>query len=381
MIYLDNAATTWPKPESVYTAIDHTLRHESANPGRSGHTLSLNAARTIFDTREALSDFFGVPDSSQVIFFPNATTAINQAIKGLLKPADHVIVSGMEHNAVMRPLTYLQKSIGITVSILPLDQEGRISLHDLDNLITPQTRMAIFSHVSNVTGVILPIKELNALCRRRGVITLLDASQSAGLLPIHMQQDQIDVLAFTGHKALYGPQGTGGLCLNGKISMIPLIHGGTGSASESVAQPDYYPDQLESGTPNTAGIAGLGAGLKFIQQTDLKNILKYERDLSEYLRNQLQTMPEIQLYGPLEKSHTTGIVSFNVHQLSCSEVARVLDNDYGVMSRPGLHCAPTAHQTLNTLPQGTVRLSVGCFNTQAHMDHLINALKKMAHTA
>lgn len=377
MIYFDNGATSWPKPESVYTTMDNYLRTTCANPGKSGHSMSLTSARYIYETRETIARFLGVPDSAKIIFFNNATSAINQALKGLLKPSDHVIVSSLEHNALMRPLIFLKETIGITISILPTGTDGTIDMTELNNLITDKTKLVALVHASNVTGALLPIKKAGNICRQRGVISLVDAAQSAGAVNINMIQDEIDLLAFTGHKALYGPQGSGALCINGDIPLVPLIHGGTGSNSESDYQPDHYPDLLESGTLNSVGIVGLNEGIKFIEHIGLERIVSHETTLISHLLQGLSEIEEIVIYGPTTAENRTATLAFNIKGLMPSHVAYELDKNYGIMCRPGLHCAPMAHKTIGTFPTGTVRFSLGYFNTEEEIDIAVKALKEI----
>lgn len=379
IVYLDNAATSWPKPEGTMEAMVRFNRSIGANPGRSGHRLSIDAARVILDAREALASLFGVEDMLRIVFTKNATEALNIAIPGLLKEGDHVITSRMEHNSVMRPLKYLE-SRGVEVSTVPCSRTGELDPSDIIPLIRRNTAAVVVIHASNVTGTIMPIAEIGAIARERDILLCVDASQSAGALPIDVRSMNIDLLAFTGHKSLLGPQGTGGLYmrngLDGRIG--PIMLGGTGSMSEYAVQPDFVPDKYESGTPNTIGIAGLGAGARFILETGIDVIRGKKEALTGMLINGLASIPGVTVYGVRDASRQTAVVSFTISGMSPSEIAFRLDEDYGVMARPGLHCAPEAHKTIGTFPEGTVRFSPGFFTSPEEIGHAIEAVEKLA---
>lgn len=379
IIYFDNAATSWPKPPQVLEAMIRFMNEVGANPGRSGHQLSIEAARIIFETREALANLFNIKDPSRIVFTLNATESINLALKGILKPNDHVITSSMEHNSVMRPLRYLEKQ-GIEVSIVLCSPKGFLDPGDLEKKIKSNTRMIILNHASNVTGTLLPIREVGQIARRYNLIFLVDAAQTAGAYPIDVQSDAIDLLAFTGHKSLYGPQGTGGLVINSRISekqMVPLKHGGTGSRSEYEEQPDFLPDRFESGTPNTVGISGLLSGVRFVLENGIDKIRQHELDLTERLIDGLKQFPRIKIYGPENTDQRTSTISFNIEGLSPSYVAIYLEREYGILSRAGLQCSPSAHRTIGTFPNGTVRFSLSYFNNNEQIDKVIQALSSL----
>lgn len=379
IIYFDNAATSWPKPPQVLEAMIRFMNEVGANPGRSGHKLSIEAARIIFETREALANLFNIKDPSRIVFTLNATESINLALKGILKPNDHVITSSMEHNSVMRPLRYLEKQ-GIEVSIVLCSPKGFLDPGDLEKKIKSNTRMIILNHASNVTGTLLPIREVGQIARRYNLIFLVDAAQTAGAYPIDVQSDAIDLLAFTGHKSLYGPQGTGGLVINSRISekqMVPLKHGGTGSRSEYEEQPDFLPDRFESGTPNTVGISGLLSGVRFVLENGIDKIRQHELDLTERLIDGLKQFPRIKIYGPENTDQRTSTISFNIEGLSPSYVAIYLEREYGILSRAGLQCSPSAHRTIGTFPNGTVRFSLSYFNNNEQIDKVIQALSSL----
>jgi cysteine desulfurase / selenocysteine lyase len=380
MIYLDNPATSWPKPPRVKEAMNRFMEEVGANPGRSGHLLSIEAARIVYETREALSVLFHVKDSSRIVFTLNATESINLALKGLLKFKDHVITSSMEHNSVMRPLRDLEKK-GIELSIIPCSNEAMLDPQEVERKIRSNTRMVVLNHASNVTGTLLPVKEVGFITRRHDLLFLVDAAQTAGAYPIDVERDGIDLLAFTGHKSLYGPQGTGGLvigeCINEK-EMIPLKQGGTGSRSEFEEQPDFLPDRFESGTPNGVGIAGLLAGVQFVLEKGVEQIRQKEITLIQKLIEGLKEIPQVKLYGPQNQGDRIATLSFNLTSLSPSNVALRLEKEFGILCRPGLHCAPAAHHTIGTFPGGTIRFGLGAFNTDMDIETAIQAVSQIS---
>lgn len=377
MIYLDNAATTWPKPESVYQAVEKAMREGGANPGRSGHTMAIGAGRIIQETRELIAGFMGFPQAERVIFTSNATEAINYALKGLLKPGDHVVSGTMEHNAVARPLAALQHQ-GVEVTKVKSSVQTGINPEDIRASLKPQTKLIAVNHASNVTGTINPIGDIGHVARRAGVPLLVDCAQTAGTFPINMQEMNIELLAFPGHKGLLGPQGTGGLCIGSGIDLTPLKEGGTGSKSESIEQPLELPDRYESGTLNLPGIAGLGAGIKFIQKVGLENIRRHEDHLTSILLEGLDKISGVILYGPVNGQARSSIVSFNIQGVEPGELALILDRNFNIAVRSGLHCAPAAHMVLGTIQGGTVRLSPGYFNTEEEMGQCITAVETIA---
>jgi cysteine desulfurase family protein len=352
------------------------MEEVGANPGRSGHFRSIEAARIVFETREALSVLFHVKDSSRIIFTLNATESINLALKGLLKPGDHIITSSMEHNSVMRPLRDLERR-GIGLSIVPCSGEGMLDSHEVGRKIQSNTKMVVLNHASNVTGTLLPIEQVGWIVRKHNLLFLVDAAQTAGACPIDIEKDNIDLLAFTGHKSLYGPQGTGGLVVGERINekeMIPLKQGGTGSRSEFEEQPDFLPDCFESGTPNGVGLAGLLAGVQFVLGKGVKQIRQNEIILIEKLTRGLKEIPKVKLYGPENQGDRIATLSFNVAPLSPSDMASRLEKESGILCRPGLHCAPAAHRTIGTFPEGTVRFGLGVFNSEAEVETAIQAV-------
>jgi cysteine desulfurase/selenocysteine lyase len=376
MIYLDNAATSWPKPPEVLKAMTDALESAGGNPGRSGHRLSIAAARLIYDAREQLADFFSAPDPLRVVFTGNATQAINLVLMGMLKPGDHVVTTSLEHNAVMRPLRNLEKR-GIRVSIVRCSPDGTIDMPELARAVKPSTRLVITTHASNVMGTLLPVAEIGTIAHGAGALLLVDAAQTAGALPMDMQAMGIDLLAFTGHKELQGPPGVGGLAIGERVDVSqiePLVRGGTGSRSEAEEQPDELPDKFESGTANLAGIAGLGAGLKWISDRGIESIRNHMVSLTRTLIDGLTAIPAVTVHGVRDAERSVAIVSFTVAGRHVSEIGMRLDEEHGILSRVGLHCAPAAHRTAGTFPEGTVRLAPGVFTTESDIQAALQAI-------
>jgi len=385
MIYLDNAATSWPKPPGVAAAMLHFLDQVGANPGRSGHRLSVEAGRIVYQAREALAALFNVRDPLRVVFAANATEALNLALHGYLRPGDHVITSSMEHNSVMRPLRALARPPAgrerIALTVIPCSSQGFLDPTALEAAIRPETALIVLNHASNVCGSLLPVREAGAIARRHGCLLLVDAAQTAGAYPLDVEADQIDLLAFTGHKALVGPMGTGGLVIGERVDvgrLEPLKQGGTGSRSEQQEQPDFLPDKYESGTANAVGLAGLGAGVRWVLERGVAEIRRHEVELTQRLIDGLTAIPGIAVYGGLAAARQTATVSFNLDGLLPSDVGLRLDEEYDIMCRVGLHCAPAAHETLGTFPQGTVRFSLGSINTTAEVDQALEAVSTLA---
>jgi cysteine desulfurase family protein len=378
IVYFDNAATSWPKPAGMIEAMGHYSEMIGGSPGRSGHQRSLDAGRIILETREALAKLFGSNDSLRIAFTKNATEALNIALLGLLQSGDHVITSSMEHNSVMRPLRFLETQ-GVQISVVPCSDDGRLNPEDVRAAIQPQTRLLVVAHASNVTGTIQPIAELGRIARDHGFLFCVDAAQTAGALPIHVEEMAIDLLAFSGHKSLFGPQGTGGLYIREGIEkhLRPLMMGGTGSRSEFEVQPDFMPDKYESGTPNTIGLAGLGAGVRFVLAEGVEAIRSEEEGLTKRFLKGLAALKGITVYGPPDAESRTSVVSFNIAGVSPSEAALELDERFGILCRPGLHCAPAAHRTIGTFPQGTIRFGFGYFNTQKDISTGLEAIRSL----
>ncbi|MCX5877419.1 MAG: aminotransferase class V-fold PLP-dependent enzyme [Deltaproteobacteria bacterium] len=377
-IYLDNAASSFPKPQEVTEAMHRLIQKISLSPGRSAHRFSLAASRVIFEARELVADFFGCPDSSRVVFTSNVTEALNVGIFGLLQPGDQVLTTGMEHNSVMRPLRHLEKTRGIGLTILPTDPTGAIDPDDIPPRLSAKTRLIIINHVSNVTGAVADLAAIGS--RKGGALLMVDAAQSAGVFPLDMDAFGIDFLAFTGHKGLFGPTGTGGFLLREGLLLPPLKMGGTGSNSEQEEQPQMMPDCYESGTPNTLGIGGLAAGLEFIRSTDRETIRSHEEHLTRMLLDGLSQIQGITVHGPPASARRGSAVSLTMTGKSVADLAFLLDRQYGIMARAGLHCAPAAHRSIGTFPQGTLRLSPGFFNTEAEIQTTLTALDKISTT-
>jgi cysteine desulfurase/selenocysteine lyase len=386
MIYFDNAATSWPKPPGVAQAMVHFLDAVGANPGRSGHRLSLEAGRTVYEARERVAELFNAPDPLRVVFGANVTEALNLAIHGYLRPGDHVVTSSMEHNSVMRPLRVLATADGdqapIDLTVVPCSPDGFLDPADIESAIRPETVMIVLNHASNVCGSLLPVHAAGAIARRHGCLLLVDAAQTAGTYPIDVEADQIDLLAFTGHKAMGGPMGTGGLLVGRRVDLArlaPLKQGGTGSRSEHEIQPDFLPDMCESGTLNAVGLAGLAAGVRWVLDQRVDTIRHHKVGLTARLLDGLQGTPGVTVYGGLDAERQTATVSFNVSGLEPSDVGLRLDDEYGILCRVGLHCAPAAHRTLGTFPRGTVRFGLGAFNRPDEIDTALQAVRDMAH--
>ena len=377
MIYFDNAATTYPKPESVYEAVNKCMREYCANPGRSGHKLSMEAGRAILEARELLAELFGAKKSENIIFGSNATDGLNTAIKGIVKQGDHIVTTSMEHNSVLRPLKQLE-SIGIETTIIRCSESGELNLKELETNIKSNTKAIVTCHASNVTGTIMPIKEIGEIANKHKLLYIIDAAQTAGVYKINVLDINVDVLIFTGHKGLMGPQGVGGFYIKEKVVLRQMKEGGTGSMSESLFQPEILPDKYESGTPNTPGLAGLAAGLKFINEVGMDKIKGHEEELTNYFLNQLSKIDDIIIYGPRDIKKQAPVVSVNIKGKTSSEVSFMLDNQFDIATRPGLHCAPLAHQTIGTREKGAIRFSFGYFNTMDEIDKAVEALKYIA---
>jgi cysteine desulfurase/selenocysteine lyase len=380
MIYLDNAATSWPKPEAVYQTMDTFLREKGANPGRSGHDMAVAAEKVVEETRVLLARLLNAADDEDIVFTLNCTDALNLALKGLLKPGDHVITSSIGHNSLTRPLRKLERQGVAVTRLLPCSEEGFVSPQDVEQAIGPKTRLIAVTHASNVSGVIQPIAEFGEVATRHDLVLLVDAAQTGGVLLIDVQAMNVDLLALAGHKGLLGPTGTGALYMSKRVELEPIREGGTGTVSESEEQPSGRPHMYESGTPNTVGIAGLGEGLRYVMSRTVADIQIHKKTLVERLLDGLAAIPGVRVYGPKDRARRLSVVPFNIEGWSPDEVGAVLDQAFDVKVRTGLHCAPAAHKVLGTYPHGSVRVSVGCFNTPREIDFLLDALKKIART-
>jgi cysteine desulfurase / selenocysteine lyase len=383
MIYLDNAATSYPKPKEVGQAMMYFLEKVGANPGRSSHRLSIEAGRILYQARESLAELFKVDDPLRIIFTLNVTEALNLALKGLLWPGDQVITSSMEHNSVMRPLRELEKR-GVEVKVIPCSSQGVLDPVDLERAIKKNTKLIVLNHGSNVIGSLLPITVVGEMAKRHHILFLVDTAQTAGCYPLDIKKDNIDLLAFTGHKALYGPPGTGGLVIGERVNtkkLTPLKVGGTGSHSEFEEQPGFLPDIYESGTPNIVGLNGLKEGVRFVLAEGVDKIHQHEKNLIIRLIEGLKEIPEVTLYGGDYRKEQVAVVSFNLKDKWPSEVGMRLDEEYDIMCRVGLHCSPATHKTIGTFPRGTVRFSMSWFNTLEEVDQVIMAIRDIAKSA
>lgn len=373
MIYLDNGATTFPKPKVVTDKIMECYLGYAGNPGRSGHKLAMKMDLEIYETREKICKLINGTEVLNVIFTFNATDSLNLAIKGVLEEGDHVITTSMEHNSVLRPLNQLRKEGKIELSIVYADEKGYIDPQKIFEALTPNTKMIVTTHMSNVFGTIVDIKAIGDFCKENNILYLVDASQSIGVLDIDVQEMNIDLLAFPGHKALFGPMGTGALYIKEGIIVKPLKEGGTGSYSYSIDQPDLYPDSLESGTPNGVGIIALGKGIDFINEVGLENIRNHEMSLKNHFIELLKDNEDVILYGTLD-DRQGAVVSLNVKDMDSSEISYILSDEFDIYTRPGFHCAPLAHKTMGTEELGAIRFSFGYYNTLEEIDKTVEAL-------
>ena len=376
MIYFDNAATTLRKPRCVIEAVTEAMG-SMGNSGRGVHSGALSAARTIYDTRAALAKLFGAEGPERIAFTANSTEALNMAIKGLLAPGDHVITTALEHNSVLRPLYELEDR-GMELTILPADTLGNICCEDFEKEIRPTTRAIVTTHGSNLTGNLLDIGKIGSIARAHGLTYIVDASQTAGVFDIDVQRMNIDILCFTGHKGLLGPQGTGGLYVREGIEIRPLLSGGSGVQTYLRSHPPQMPTVLEAGTLNGHGIAGLGAAVKYLQETGLDTIRQKEQALMRAFYEAVRQIPGITVYGDFSSMDRCAIVSMNVRDYDSGEVSDALSESYGIATRPGAHCAPLMHRALGTVDQGAVRFSFSHFNTEEEIKIAVSALQELA---
>lgn len=377
-IYLDNAASSCPKPPSVAAAVNESLTVLCANPGRGAHRIAVAAARSIFQARETAAAFFGVADSADIIFTQNATDALNMGMRGLLRQGDHVVSSTVEHNAVARPLAALAAELDIDVTLVPPDGNGIIDPDEIMMALESRTRLVVLTHASNVTAALQPIADIGAGLRAKGVPLLIDAAQSAGTIPLDMGSMPVDMLACTGHKSLLGPQGIGLLYLSPEITLRSVRQGGTGTNSAAAQDTLGRPDRYEAGTLNAPGIAGLRAGIEYINEQGLAAIAAHKSELTNRLLMGLDSIEKVSVYGPPHGMARAPLVTFNVGSLPSTEVAAILDREFDIASRAGLHCAPGAHRSLGTMEQGVVRLSVGPFNNTDEIDDTLGAVADIA---
>jgi cysteine desulfurase family protein len=376
IVYLDNAATTWPKPQSVIDAVHGHLLH-GVNPGRGNYKMSVKTGDLLFETRVKLAKLFNIKNHNSIIFTLNATHALNQAIHGYVKAGSHVITTTLEHNSVRRPLEKLRKSGQIEITYISPEEDWTWDLEKLKTEIRKNTVLIIVSHVSNLIGSITPIEKIGSISKEFNIPFLVDASQSAGVIKIDVQEMHIDMLAFPGHKGLYGPPGTGGLYLNPQLKLEPLMQGGTGNHSEDSDQPQLLPFRYESGTQNTLGISGLLAGVNFVMEHTVEYIYEKEMELTKLLIDELKNMKQIKVYGPDDLRMRTGVISFNVTGIEPILLGHLLDEHFGIALRTGFHCTPLAHQTAGSFSTGSLRASFGFYNSKEDVYALVTALKEI----
>lgn len=377
-IYFDNGSTSWPKAPKVGEAMARLLMQGAFNINRGNYEEAYEVEGMVLETREKLAKLFHAKDSRNVIFTPGVTYSLNYFMKGFLKSKDHVIVTGLEHNGVMRPLEQM-KSIGVEISIAKVDEEGNLDLDDVESQIRASTKAILSTHASNVCGTVMPIYEIGQLCKKYNLFFAVDTAQTAGTLEIDMQKCEIDFLAFTGHKGLLGPQGIGGFVISEELDekMTPLIAGGTGSESDSLIQPENLPDKYESGTMNLPGIIGLHAALSYLEETGIDAIHKKKMELTEYFLERIKEVPSARIVGRKDTKNRVAVVSLDFSPIDNAVVAFELEQACGVMTRVGLHCAPIAHKSLHTFPQGTVRFAFSASNTKEEIDQCIETLKEL----
>ena len=378
LIYLDNAATTLHKPPQVAEAVKQAIL-TAGNAARGAHGASMQASRTVFETRQKLARLLGCPQADHVVFTANSTMALNIAITGILSPGDHAISTDLEHNSVLRPLYALHEQ-GMALSFVPADKQGRVRYEDFASLFLPNTKAVICTHASNLTGNMLDLACIAAMAHEHGALLVVDASQTAGAVPIDMTAMGVDVLCFTGHKGLMGPQGTGGLCIRPGVEIRPLLRGGSGVHSFDRQQPAAYPTRLEAGTLNSHGIAGLDAAVDYLLSEGVAAIEKREQALMRRFYENVCDIDGVQVYGDFAAPQRAAIVALNIRDYDSAEIADVLFADYGIATRPGAHCAPRMHQALGTVQQGAVRFSFSVFNTEDEVDAAIQAVRELAQT-
>lgn len=368
--YFDNSATSFPKPESVYSSVEIAIREYNANPGRAGHRKALEVARKIYEVREKVANFFGVKNSLNVAFTANATESLNFAIKGAIQKGSHVITTNFEHNSSLRPLYYMRDEKEVKLTFID-------TYLNLEKSITSETKAVVINHISNVNGTVQDIRKIGDICRRNGLLFILDASQSAGYIDIDMERDNVDILCITGHKSLFGIQGIGAIALREGIKIDPILEGGTGSFSKLQRQPKEMPEMLEAGTLNTPGILSLGAGIEFIQKIGIEKIKEHEDKLVSKFLKGLEQLDKIQVYKSFTENQAP-VISINIEGVDSGDFSSILDEEFGILVRPGYHCAALAHKAIGTYETGTVRFSFGFFNTEDEIDYLLQSLKNIA---
>ena len=376
-IYLDNAATSFPKPKEVATAVYDFMVNNGTSSGRGSYKKAMQSDYIVYECRKLIGKLFNFDNPKKVVFTSNVTDSLNIAMRGILKENDHVITSSLEHNAVWRCLKTLERDINIKIDTVECSKDGITNPQDIKKYIKKDTALIVFTQASNVLGTIQPIREIGAIARDHNIPFLVDSAQSAGAMKIDVKEDNIDILAFTGHKSLLGPMGTGGLIINTDIDIKPLKAGGTGGDSAYEYQPDYYPNHLETGTSNVSGIAGLREAIKFLNKEGIENIHNKEKELTKYALEKLETVKDIEIYGPKDCEKMLSVISFNIKYKRPEDVGSILDQKYDIMLRAGLHCAPTAHSVIGTKDRGTLRIGLGYFNKKEDIDKLVEALNNL----
>ncbi|KMW25162.1 MAG: aminotransferase class V-fold PLP-dependent enzyme [Clostridiales bacterium] len=376
-IYLDNAATSFPKPKEVATAVYDFMVNNGTSSGRGSYKKAMQSDYIVYECRKLIGKLFNFDNPKKVVFTSNVTDSLNIAMRGILKENDHVITSSLEHNAVWRCLKTLERDINIKIDTVECSKDGITNPQDIKKYIKKDTALIVFTQASNVLGTIQPIREIGAIAREHNIPFLVDSAQSAGAMKIDVKEDNIDILAFTGHKSLLGPMGTGGLIINTDIDIKPLKAGGTGGDSAYEYQPDYYPNHLETGTSNVSGIAGLREAIKFLNKEGIENIHNKEKELTKYALEKLETVKDIEIYGPKDCEKMLSVISFNIKDKRPEDVGSILDQKYNIMLRAGLHCAPTAHSVIGTKERGTLRIGLGYFNEKEDIDKLVEALNNL----
>ena len=376
-IYLDNAATSYPKPQQVSKSIYDFMVNNGSSSGRGSYQRAMQSDFLIYETRKLIGELFNFKDPKKVIFTSNITESLNLVLRGILKENDHVVTSSLEHNAVWRCLKTLEKEKNIKVTKVPSTKEGCTNPEDVVKSIRKETKLIVFTHASNVLGTIQPIKEIGKIAKDNDILFLVDAAQTAGVRNIDVKEDNIDLLAFTGHKSLLGPMGTGGLIVNCDYNIMPLKAGGTGGDSAYEYQPDYYPNKLETGTLNVSGIVGLGEAIKFINKESIEKINNKEKEVVAYALHKLKEVKNIEIYGPQNSEDIVGVISFNIKNIRAEDAVHELDLKYNIMLRAGLHCAPSAHELIGTKEIGSMRIGIGYFNEKEDIDKLVQALNEI----
>ena len=374
IIYLDNAATTFPKPEGALERMVEVFKEKGVSPGRGSYDLAFEAEDIVFDVRSRLARLFNTPAPEKVVFTSNATDSLNIALQGIVKKGDHVVSTRLEHNSVLRPLYHLREKGLASYSLVDFDKQGFVAPDDILRAIKENTKLVIINHVSNVLGTVQPVKEIGEICSHKGVPLVIDAAQSAGIIPIDMEEMNISAVAFTGHKSLLGPTGTGGLAVSPALEIKPVRFGGTGIDSESPAHNLTYPHRLEAGTVNLIGIIGLSEGLKYIEENSIESIHKKEMELFRKLRDGLANLETVECYCADNTEDHAALLTVSIKGMDPGDAGSILDADFNIAVRTGLHCAPHVHENIGTFPRGAVRFSLGPFNTAEHIDMAIKAM-------